>query len=199
MTKKQQAILYEMEAYAAMNNVPVISKDSAEVLVKACKEKAPKTILEIGTAIGYSGALMLLNSDKDSNLTTIDISIPNLLEAKNNFSKLGLNDRVNIILEDCVLALQKLEGRFDFVFLDGPVAKYADCLPLIIKLCSLEAVIVADNVSVVKGRLITQKPERMKRVSDKLLEFIEAVKSNPSLKSEFYETGDGVVVARYTG
>ena len=52
-----------MVEFASKNNIPIIEKSSSEILIKTVKEKNPKNILEIGTAIGYSGSLMLKNSN----------------------------------------------------------------------------------------------------------------------------------------
>ena len=82
--------------YARTNFVPIIRDKSAEFLYDYVKKVSPKNILEIGTAIGYSGCIMLSACDK-SMLYTVDINTKSLEVAKNTFSKFGYNDRVQII------------------------------------------------------------------------------------------------------
>ena len=60
-----------MEKYAKENNVPIIEKESIEYIEKYIKENNVKTILELGTAIGYSTIRMALVSD-DIHITTIE-------------------------------------------------------------------------------------------------------------------------------
>ena len=55
--------------------IPIIRTDSHEFLEKIVKKEKPKRILEIGTAVGYSGITMLKACD-DSHLTTIEHKIP---------------------------------------------------------------------------------------------------------------------------
>lgn len=46
-------IIKDMERYAEANNVPIIEKDSIEFIRKYIKLNKVKSILELGTAIGY--------------------------------------------------------------------------------------------------------------------------------------------------
>ena len=60
----------EIEKSARERYIPVILDDSKEELLQLVKVVQPKRILEIGTAIGYSGSLMLLEC-KDAILDKI--------------------------------------------------------------------------------------------------------------------------------
>ena len=73
--------LEALESYARDNSIPVLLKDSAEFLEKLVASLKPKNILEIGTAIGYSGSIMLLASP-EAKLTTIDKNTSSLAIAK---------------------------------------------------------------------------------------------------------------------
>ena len=194
MTNSQKAIINEIELFAKTKNVPIIQKDAASVLCEVCARRKPQSILEIGTAIGYSGALMLLNSAPDSRLTTIDISEPAIKQAVQNFDSLKLTSRVEIVMGDCIEVLKGLKDSYDFVFLDGPKALYIECLPLILKLCSKGSVIVADNMNYGKREHADMAEDRKRRVVGKLTEFINAVKDNPMLEDEFLDIGDGIAL-----
>ena len=62
--------LIEMEMYAKILNIPILREQSRNILLDTLKKINPKTILEIGTAIGYSGGLML-KTLPNAKLTTI--------------------------------------------------------------------------------------------------------------------------------
>ena len=62
----------EIEKSARERYIPVILDDSKEELLQLVKVVQPKRILEIGTAIGYSGSLMLLEC-KNAILDTIEL------------------------------------------------------------------------------------------------------------------------------
>ena len=64
--------LEKLEKFARENYIPVLLDDTRELLIDTVSSLQPAKILEIGTAIGYSGTLMLLSTD--ANLTTIELS-----------------------------------------------------------------------------------------------------------------------------
>ena len=91
--------LKEIEAFARKNNIPVLLGDSAEFLANIISNKKPNNILEIGTAIGYSGTIILLSSE-NANLTTIEKNEESYNHATQTFKTFGVNKRVTQLLGD---------------------------------------------------------------------------------------------------
>lgn len=56
--KKADKLILEMEDYAKEFNVPIVTKEVAKYLEFTIRSYKIKNILEIGTAIGYSGTIM---------------------------------------------------------------------------------------------------------------------------------------------
>ncbi|HRF36729.1 MAG TPA: SAM-dependent methyltransferase, partial [Clostridia bacterium] len=79
----------EIEKSARERYIPVILDDSKEELLQLVKVVQPKRILEIGTAIGYSGSLMLLEC-KNAILDTIELLEERQKEAALNFEMFGV-------------------------------------------------------------------------------------------------------------
>jgi predicted O-methyltransferase YrrM len=108
--------------------IPVIRTESHNFLQKITKKYNPKHILEIGTAVGYSGILMLESCDGD--LTTIEHNRELIKEAKKNFRMRNLSSRATVIEGDCMVEVAKMiasnnfNNYFDMIFLDGPKAQY---------------------------------------------------------------------------
>ena len=69
----------------------------------------PTTVLEIGTAIGYSGTLIL--NATNCNLTTIENFESNYNLAKQHFAEANLTDRVEMIFDDALNGLLELEKQ----------------------------------------------------------------------------------------
>jgi len=99
----------EILKFAKENNVPVVRPKTLELLIETIKNNNPKQILEIGTAIGYSGSHMLINSE--AHLTTIEKYEKMYNIAKDNFRRLGIDNRVNQILGDAKDILNQLLKR----------------------------------------------------------------------------------------
>ena len=64
-------LILEMERYAGANNVPIIEFESIKFIMKYIKLNKVKSILELGTAIGYS-AILMANANDFCEITTIE-------------------------------------------------------------------------------------------------------------------------------
>ena len=137
--------LQDMRAFAEKHGVPIMLADTEQLLKTIVTLKQPKTILEIGTAIGYSGSIML-RCAKDARLYTIEMDEQMIALAKQNFAANGVKDRATVFQGDAREIVHKMTGQFDLVFLDGPKAQYVDFLPYIKKMMNDGGVLVADNV-----------------------------------------------------
>ena len=164
--------------YAEKRGVPIIREQSHELLRDLVIKYNPKHILEIGTAVGYSGITMLESSEAD--LLTVEINTESYHEALDNFEHVNMSERVKVVNADCsdfILDLVTNEnnlGKFDFIFLDGPKAQYLRLYPSLLELLSVGGVLVADNV-LFRGYVENPKsaPRRFKTIYQRLKKFIE--------------------------
>lgn len=192
--KNTQEILDKIQKYGRLMNVPIILDDSKDILLDLIRQHQPKKILEIGTAIGYSGSLMLINSPA-SKLTTIEI-LPSAYEvAKDNFAELGLLDRVNMILGDANEVVKNLNDDYDFIFMDGPKSKYLHQFPYLLKHLKKDGIIFADNV-LFKGRVLGDDYPKHKHrtLILNLRKFLKLVQEDKALKSTLLDAGDGILI-----
>ena len=181
--------------YAKENNVPIVRPKTLQLLLDTIKKNNVKNILEIGTAIGFSGANMLINSS--ANLTTIEKNEKMYQVAEDNFNRLGLNDRVRQISGDAKDVLEQLvkeETRFDFIFLDGPKGQYLKYLPLLNELLIGGGIIFADDVlfrGLVQGN--DWPKHRIRTLVLNLRSYLEEVQK-PPFTSEIIDLEDGVCI-----
>ena len=185
---------------ANRRGVPIIREESHNKLIEIVKRINPKTILEIGTAVGYSGILML-EACPEAKLITIELQEDKVIEAKSNFKEAGLEDRVTIIHGDCMqeVSIMVAEGNydkyFDFVFLDGPKAQYVKMLESLIMLTKNGGTILADNVlfrGFVKDK--TDMPRRFKTIVKRLNMFLTEIETRDDIESHtLYEIEDGMI------
>ena len=195
--------LNSIESKAKTYGVPIIRTKSHEVLEEFTKNLNPKHILEIGTAVGFSGITMLSVCDGD--LVTIEHNEDFILQAKDNFEKFGLSSRVEIISGDChveiakLLASNKFDGYFDMIFLDGPKAQYNLLLDGLILLLKEGGSLVADNVlfrGYVEGKTAVPT-RRYKTIIKRLGEFIDNCKTNEFLTDfKLLELEDGMIFVK---
>lgn len=188
----------EILSYARNNHIPVLLEDTAKLLFSVVFNLQPKKMLEIGTAIGYSGTL-LLNATKGS-LTTIENFEDNYQLAIKHFESAGLKDRVIPIFDDAYNAIVQLSQnneKFDFIFLDGPKGQYIKYLPILKSMLNDGGVLFADNVHF-KGMVFWEGiiPHRKRTIVVNLRKYLEAVKTDKDFDSVELDVGDGVTVSQ---
>ena len=184
----------ELEDYAKINYIPIIRKDSLEVLLDTLKKHQPKSILEIGTAIGYSGTKML-EILPEAKLYTMEINPVSANKARDTFKKAGVYDRVVLWEGDCLEILRYLEGSYDFIFLDGPKSHYLEMLPYLIDSLNKGGVIFADNV--LFHGYIEGDSEYHKKITiiRNMREYLVQLQKEKRLDSKLIEIGDGITIS----
>src|SRR5207247_4622928 len=86
-----------------------------------------KKALEVGTANGYSGIWIGLGLEATGgSLTTLEIDAKKVKEARENFAKVGLAERIKVIEGDAHKIVRELEGPFDFIFIDADMGRDLD-------------------------------------------------------------------------
>ncbi len=185
----------EIRRGAFARAIPVSSDETLQFLmaqVAACKAE---NILEIGTAVGVSGICML-NACGSARLTTIERDENFFAEAKDNFEKAGLSDRVTQIFGDAGEIIKKLDGEYDFIFLDGAKAQYIKYLPHLKKLMPSGGVLLADDVLLygwVNGEAPVPKKRRM--LVQHIREYLDAVTRDDELITSVIDVGDGMALS----
>jgi len=91
-------------------------------------------ILEIGSAIGYSGIWLAGALPKDGMLLTMEKNPDLARTARENFERAGVADRVGVIIGDAHVTIAKVAGPFDLSFQDGAKGLYVPLLDQLVRL-----------------------------------------------------------------
>lgn len=189
--EEKDSLILEMEDFAHENNVPIVTKEVAEYLKFIVKTHKVKNILEVGTAIGYSGILMAKEIvEQDGKLYTIEIDEERYNQAQENIKKSGLNNIVSI-KGDAVEEIKKIEEDFDFVFIDASKGHYMDFFEDSIKLLNKNGIIFIDNI-MFRGYLYKEYPKRFKTIVKRLDSFIDSLYKREDGDFVLLPFGDGV-------
>lgn len=188
--------LEEIERFARERYIPVMLDDTKRLLFDTVKAENPKRILEIGTAIGYSGIVMLSACDATLNTVELDEATANI--ARENFKQFGVLDRVNLFVGDAREIVGYLSGSYDFIFLDGPKGQYLTFLPYLTDLLEINGLLVCDNV-LYKG-LVERVPDNPRHkhitVARNMRAFLEQITASKRFNTTLFRLGDGVTVSR---
>ena len=193
---KFEIIQAKLKKHAEENYVPIIRPKSAKILGELVKRNQPKRILEIGTATGFSALVMLQNAP-NATLTTIEKDERRFEIANEVFEDCGVQNRVVTILGDANEEVKRLEGNFDFIFLDGPKSHYGKQLPYLLKHLEVGGMLVCDNVLFMNEVLSGKYPAHKHRTAIfRMREFLDMVASCPHIESELIEIEDGILVCK---
>ena len=188
-------VLKELEDYAKDNAVPIIQKEVGKFLELIINIKKPVKILELGTAIGYSAILMHISGNGGNKITTIERNNDMVNIARENINKYGYYDKIEVLEGDCIQILEKLQDKYDFIFMDAGKGHYNHFLPHCLRLLKNDGVIVADNV-LFKG-MVASKDLIIKRkitIVKRMKTYLEMVSSNNELITSVIPMGDGIAV-----
>ncbi len=181
---------------ALENHIPIIMDDTLEKIEEILKEEKPKRILEIGTAVGYSATMFAKYTDEDCIIDTIEIAEERAKEAKENIEKIGVADRINIMVGNAVDILPTISQEYDIVFIDAAKGKYPVFLENAIRLIKNGGVILADNI-LYKGYVMSDYNKHKQRTAVRhLREYIQEITENEKLESEILEIGDGLAITK---
>jgi predicted O-methyltransferase YrrM len=114
------------------------------IMIESSKAKRG---VEVGTATGYGAVVMGMGFERNGGqLTSVDIDPKMVKTAQANIEKMGLQKVVTVVEGDALKVLPKLEGEYDFVFIDALKRDYLKYLKALEPKLKPGAVIVADNV-----------------------------------------------------
>ncbi len=146
-------------------------------------ESGAKRALEIGTSTGHSGIFIgWALSKTGGKLITIDIDEGRHREAVGHFTEAGVAPYIDARLADAHDLVPKLEGPFDFVFIDADKEWYTNYAKAVLPKLKVGGLLTAHNVSPYGRRQMTG-------------DFYEWVRSQPNLETTFRA---GVMVSRKT-
>ena len=161
---------------------------------------APKRILEIGCAVGYSS--MFFTAVTGAQVVTIEKDPEMAAKASANIKRLGYEDKIRIVEgdgEEGVNALfEQGEEPFDMVFIDAAKSHYKRFLEASWKLCRQGTVVISDNV-LFKARIasdIYDPTGKHKTNIKKMREYVDFITSDPRMETSIIACGDGVSVSK---
>ena len=114
------------------------------ILVGSSKAKRG---IEVGSANGFGALNMGIAFERNGgHLYTLEINPEMVKQCRDNLTKTGLEKTVTCIEGDALKTLPKLEGEFDFVFIDAVKRDYLKYFKIIEPKLKPGSLIVADNV-----------------------------------------------------
>lgn len=189
--------LDEIEKYAKEQQVPIIRKSMQSLLKFLLELSKPKSILEVGTAVGFSALLMSEYAPEDCHITTIEKYEKRIPIARENFRQAGKEDRITLLEGDAAEILKTLEGSYDLIFMDAAKGQYIHFLPDILRLLDVGGLLVSDNVlqdgDIIESRYAVDR--RNRTIHARMRDYLFELKQHPLLETVILPVGDGVTLS----
>ena len=145
-----------------------------------------KNVLEIGTYSGYSAISMAAGLPDDGHIDTLELSEQHAEVASRYIERAGLADRITVHVGPAAETLERLDGPWDFVFIDADKEGYVGYYEAVVPKLSDHALIAADN-TLRGGRVLT---------GDVVIEFNDHVLNDSRVESVLLTVRDGVTLIR---
>ena len=191
------AWLNEVEKRAKAENVPIIRTEMQSFLRLLLAMHRPASILEVGTAVGFSALLMSEYMPENCHITTIEKYEKRIPVAKANFEKYGRQDKITLLEGDAADILRDLKEPFDFIFMDAAKGQYMHFLPDVMRLLKTGGLLVSDNVlqdgDIIESRYAVTRRDRT--IHARMRDYLYELKHHPELETSILPVGDGVTVS----
>ena len=181
-------LIIDMERFAKKENVPIMQKESLDYLISFIKQHDIKSVLEVGTAIGYSTILI---KEVVNNITSIErdeerynIAVKNVELSNLNNITLIKGDALDITITD----------KFDLVFIDAAKGKNKEFLDKFKSNLNENGYIIIDNMDFhgLVGKSMTIEKRRLRSLVKKIENFIKYMEEQTEFKVTKIDKGDGL-------
>lgn len=190
----RDAIICEMESYAAEHRVPIIGPAVARLLFLMAQTSGAQRIFEMGSAIGYSTIWLARAAGAKGKVHYTDGDPANAERAREYFRRAGVAKRIHVGVGDALELLRKTPGKFDLIFNDVDKHQYPDALREALPKLKKGGLFITDNT------LWSGKAARPAAAGDKdtmgVQEFNRLVYASKELYPVLIPVRDGVTVCR---
>ena len=196
--KKRPEFLMQMEAFAEQNHIPIMEIVSIESLLQLLRLQKPFSILEIGSAIGYSSIRMAF-ALPNAVVTTIEKDESRVLLARGYIIQANFQNRIQLIEGDALeIDLEELKSSsYDALFIDAAKGQYQRFFDKYSPLVPSGGVIYCDNM-LMRGFTeinLQEVPRRKRTMVRNLQAFTKWLMNHEEYDTTFLPIGDGITIS----
>lgn len=188
--------IQEIKNYAISKSVPIMKDDGIDFLIDFIKKHNISSVLELGTAIGYSSIIMAL-SKEDVKIVTIERDEERYNKAVENIKLSNLENRITTIFKDA-LEVEDLPCEFDLIFIDAAKGQNIKFFEKYTPYLKKGGYVITDNIyfhgfvehpEIIKNR-------NLKQLVRKISKYIDYLNNNDEYETEILKIGDGISISK---
>lgn len=142
---ERDAVVAQMESYAAEHRVPIIGPAVARLLALLVQVSSARRIFEMGSAIGYSTIWLARAAGPKARVYYTDGDPENAQRAREYFRRAGVAKRIHVSVGDALELLKKTPGKMDLIFNDVDKQQYPDVLRVALPKLRRGGLLITDN------------------------------------------------------
>lgn len=189
--------LIDMEEYAKQYNIPIMQQEGLDFMIQTLQKHQFHSCLEIGSAIGYSAIMMVLNID-DFYVETIELNKQRYQDAIKYIHQYDCDKQITIHHDDALtfdMACLK-QQQYDCLFIDAAKAQYRKFFEKYMPVIQDHGICIVDNLDFhgmiydidhIKNRNTKQLVKKIKRFRDWIFE-------QEDYNVTYYPIGDGICI-----
>ena len=147
----------------------------------------PKRVLEIGTFAGHSALAMAAALPEGGRIDTCELDPERAAVAQRYFDRSPHGSRITLHLGPALDSVAKLDGEFDFVFIDADKEGYVDYYEAVVPRLAPRGLIAADN-TLWSGRVLDGEGP--------IVRFNDHVAADPRTVQVILSVRDGITLIR---
>lgn len=203
MTPPGPLFLRSLEREALEAGVPVIRPQTQDLLRFFLRMKKPASILEIGTAVGFSALFMKNYAPAGCRIVTIEKDPVRAAQARDHFREAEVflkgGGSIELLEGDALEVLPGIGGdaSFDFVFMDAAKGQYIHYLPEVLRLLRRGGLLVTDNI-LQEGEILSSRyivTRRNRTIHSRMRTYLRTLMEDPALETLLLSAGDGAAVS----
>lgn len=197
--QERNSFFTELEQFALDHRVPIMEPTGIETMLQIMRIQNAKSILEIGTAIGYS-ALRMADAIQSAQIVTLEMDEERISLAKENIKRSNMENRVTVIQGNALDLYDQVavHGPFDAIFIDAAKGQYGKFFTMYKELLTDNGCIYTDNV-LFKGLVADENSSENKRLSSvasKIKQFNNWLYEQKDFTTVIIPVGDGLAVSK---
>ncbi len=187
-------LILEIKEYGEKNNVPIMSVDTINKINEIINKNEIHSILEIGTAIGYS-TICFASNDNVKKIVSVERDDDRFNIADNNVKISELNN-IKLIHDDALNI--ELNDKFDLIIIDAAKSQNMKFLEKFKYNLNENGIIIIDNLSFhgFVGNSKDIKSRNLRQMVRKIENFIDYLNNNSEFEVEYIEVGDTIGVCK---
>ncbi|WP_019242692.1 MULTISPECIES: O-methyltransferase [Bacillus] len=200
LTPSRNEFFSKMEEYAHENHVPIMEIIGMEALLQFLRLHRPTSILEVGSAIGYS-SLRMSDALPEARIVTLERHPERIKAARSFIKEAGKESHITLLEGDALELADEVKkfAPFDAIFIDAAKGQYIKFFELFEPFLSPEGIIISDNV-LFKEKVIAPEESighrRARALVRKIKHFNSWVMEHPDYHTVILPIGDGMAISK---